>query len=592
MSLEPDPPSAGEPAPPVADTTFRAVIEHISAITYTWAWSEGEYVVVYSSPQIQTILGYSPEEWTADPTAWYAWIHDEDRDAVIEENKRCETSGEAYAMQYRMVRRDGEVIWVEDSWVVVDDRHEGRRVFQGVVFDITERKLAEQEVAFLAHHDKLTGLPNRAFFEETLELAISRARRYQRGVAVLYLDLDNFKLVNDSLGHHAGDRLLQQLAERLRECTREADVVARQGGDEFLLLLTDLDAAARPSAENETSSLAAEMVAQRVAEAMNEPFFIANTGVRVAGSLGISLFPQDGDDSETMLRNADAAMYQAKKLAPGSYMFAAAEGKRPLDKMGLTSRLRQAVEDESWRLHYQPIFDLTDGRMIGVEALIRWQDDEELVSPGEFIPLAEELGLIEEIGDWVVREIAYQQRMWANEGVDLQLSFNVWPRQLWAKDFATHLLATLEDSRVDPNRIVVEVPETTAMADADRARRVLGELREFGLVVAIDDFGTGTSSLSRLKELPADILKIDRAFVAGVDGDRVLQGMVRAMVELARCLDMTPFAEGIETTAELSFVRQAGCLLAQGFHFARPAPADTIRGLVQASRHHVGAFAE
>jgi EAL domain-containing protein (putative c-di-GMP-specific phosphodiesterase class I) len=182
--------------------------------------------------------------------------------------------------------------------------------------------------------------------------------------------------------------------------------------------------------------------------------------------------------------------------------------------------------------------------------------------------------------------------MWSNEGVDLQLSFNVWPRQLWAKDFATHLLATLEDSRVDPNRIVVEIPETTAMADASRARRVLSELREFGLVVAIDDFGTGLSTLSQLRDLPADVLKIDRAFVAGVDGDRVQQGMVRAMVELARCLDMTPFAEGIETTAELSFVRQAGCLLAQGFHFARPAPADTIRGLVQASRHHVGALAD
>jgi EAL domain-containing protein (putative c-di-GMP-specific phosphodiesterase class I) len=325
---------------------------------------------------------------------------------------------------------------------------------------------------------------------------------------------------------------------------------------------------------------------------MNEPFFIGNTGVRVAGSVGISLFPQDGDDPESLLRNADASMYQAKKLAPGSYMFSAAEGKRPLDKLGLTSRLRQAVEDESWRLHYQPIFDLTDGSMTGVEALIRWQDEDDLVSPGEFVPLAEELGLIEEIGDWVVREIAYQHRMWSNEGIDLQLSFNVWPRQLWAKDFATHLLATLEDSRVDPHRIVVEIPETTAMADSDRARRVLGELREFGLVVAIDDFGTGFSALSRLKELPADVLKIDRAFVSGVDGDRVLQGMVRAMIELARCLDMTALAEGIETTAELSFVREAGCLMAQGFHFARPAPADAIRSLVQASRHHVGALAE
>ena len=219
-------------------------------------------------------------------------------------------------MQYRMIRKDGEVIWVEDSWVVVENQHEYGRVFQGVVFDITRRKLAEQEVAFLAHHDKLTGLPNRAFFEETLELAVSRARRHQRGVAVLFLDLDNFKLVNDSLGHHAGDQLLQQLAERLREVTREADLVARQGGDEFLLLLSDLEAAVRSETEHETSSLAAETVAQRIAQALNEPFFMANTGVRVAGSVGISLFPQDGEDSESLLRSADAAMYRRRSSRP------------------------------------------------------------------------------------------------------------------------------------------------------------------------------------------------------------------------------------------------------------------------------------
>ena len=273
-------------------------------------------------------------------------------------------------------------------------------------------------------------------------------------------------------------------------------------------------------------------------------------------------------------------------------MFCASEGSRPLDKLGLTARLRQAVEEEQWRLHYQPIVDVADGRMTGVEALIRWQDEDDLVSPAEFVPLAEELGLIEEIGDWVVREIAYQHRMWANEGIDLQLSFNVWPRQLWTKDFVTHLLATLEDSRVDPRRIVVEIPETTAMSDSDRTRRVLAELRESGLVVAIDDFGMGSSTLSRLKDLPADILKIDRSFVSGVDADRTLAGMVRAMVELARCLDMTALAEGIETDAELAFVREAGCGLAQGFLFARPVSADAIPGMVAASRRAVGVLTE
>jgi diguanylate cyclase (GGDEF)-like protein/PAS domain S-box-containing protein len=574
--------------PRTTDATFRAVVEQISAITYTWSWRDGEYFVVYSSPQIERILGYTPQEWIADPTAWYEWVHAEDRAAVIEENKRCEETAEPYSMQYRMLRKDGRVIWVEDSWVVVENEDDGRRVFQGVVFDVTERKLAEQEIAFLVHHDKLTGLPNRALFEETLEQAISRARRHRLGVSVLYLDLDNFKLVNDSLGHHAGDQLLMQLADRLRECVRETDHVARQSGDEFLMLLSDLDRAATPSLENETSAIASETVARRVEAALREPFVLGDAAIRVSGSIGISLFPQDGEDSETLLRNADAAMYQAKKHALGGYVLYSGTGARPLDKLGLTARLRRAVELEQWLLHYQPIIDLSDGRMTGVEALIRWQEpDGTLVAPGEFIPLAEELGLIEVIGDWVIREMAYQQRAWADAGLDLAMSINLWPRQLWSNDLADRLLGTLKDARVHPGRIIVEVTESTAMSEPGRTQRVLTELHDAGLVLAIDDFGTGSCSLSRLKDLPVDILKVDRSFIHGADRDPTLGGMVRAMIELAQAMGMTPHAEGVETAGEHAFLRTAWCRMAQGFYFARPAPADAIPALVSPGRMNV-----
>jgi diguanylate cyclase (GGDEF)-like protein/PAS domain S-box-containing protein len=569
-TIGPDAEAAGE-------DTFRAVVEQISAITYTWSWRDGEYFVVYASPQIASILGYTPEEWAADPTAWYDWVHPEDRNAVIEENKRCEFTAESFAMQYRMTRKDGRVIWVEDSWVVVDSEHGRRRVFQGVVFDITERKIAEEEIAFLAHNDKLTRLPNRAFFERTLEMAISRARRHRLGITVLFLDLDNFKLVNDSLGHHAGDELLIQLADRLRSATRDADLVARQGGDEFLVLLSDIDGEGPSLDEGETSTIVADAVARRVEEALQEPFELGGTSIRVSASIGISRFPKDGVDSETLLRSADAAMYQAKRFARGGHSFPAARGEQPLEKLALSTMLHRAVEEQRWLLHYQPILRLSTGRMIGVEALIRWREpDGTMIPPDDFIPLAEELGLIETIGDWVIEEAARQQRAWADQGLDLEMSVNLSPRQLWADGVTSRLLGRLESARVDPRRFVVEITESAAMTDVGRTQQVLGDLHASGLSLAIDDFGTGYSSLSRLRDMPVDILKIDRSFIREVDKDRSLAGMVRAMIEMARSQGMISVAEGIETEGELSFLRSAGCVLAQGYYFAKPAPAESI----------------
>jgi diguanylate cyclase (GGDEF)-like protein/PAS domain S-box-containing protein len=574
---------AGREARVEAEAKFRALVEQISAITYTWTWREDTYEVAYVSPQIATILGYSVEEWRADPTAWYAWVHAEDRDAVIEENKRCEETAEAYTMEYRMTRKDGQVIWVEDSWVVVDNEHAGQREFQGVVFDITERKLAAEQIAFLAYHDKLTGLPNRALFEEILENAIARARRHDLGVGVLFLDLDNFKLVNDSLGHPAGDALLVQLAERLRGCTRETDMVARQGGDEFLLLLSDLERGTSAPAGSDASLLVAQSVAERVQQALRAPFSLDGVEFYASGSIGISLFPQDALDGETLLRNADSAMYRSKKIEPGSYsVFASGDREDPAERLSLTSRLRRAVAEEHWVLHYQPVLDLSDGHAIGVEALVRWQDPSGgLVAPGEFIPLAEELGLIEAIGDWVIDEMAHQQAAWAADGLDLEVSFNLSPRQMWSAQLAEKVLGKISAAGVDPGRVVVEITESTAMADPDRTQKILNELHAWGLTLAIDDFGTGYSSLARLKHMPVDILKIDQAFVRNVDRDLGLAGMVRAMIQLAQSLNMVPLAEGIETQGELIFLRANGCRLAQGFLFAKPVPAEEIPALAR-----------
>ncbi len=564
-----------------AEVKFRALVEQISAITYTWAWDADRYYVRYVSPQLEEILGYAVADWIADPTAWYGWVHPEDRAGVIEENKRCERTGEPHSMVYRMLRKDGSVIWVEDSWVVVDDERDGRRVFQGVVFDVTARKEAEAEIAFRANHDKLTNLPNRHLFEEMLEKAIARARRHDHGVGVLYLDLDNFKLVNDSLGHHAGDELLVELGERLRTCTRDTDLVARQGGDEFLLLLADLERGTGGPDAPDPSMVVTESVASRIHDALAEPFDLNGTQFYATGSIGVSLFPQDAQDAESLLRNADAAMYQSKKQEPGGFVVFATEGDDAMKKLSLTTRLREAVHQEHWVLHWQPIYDIETGDVESLEALVRWLDPNGgLVPPGEFIPLAEELGLIEAIGDWVIAEVVRQQADWAASGLDLRVGFNLSPRQLWSAHLAEKILGKLRTGGVDPGSVVVEITESTAMADPDRTQKILSELHAWGFSLALDDFGTGYSSLARLKHMPVDVLKIDRAFIRDVHLDAGLASMVRAMIQLAQGLEMVPLAEGVETQQELEFLRGNGCRLAQGFLFSRPVPADQIPALV------------
>ncbi len=491
-----------------------------------------------------------------------------------------------------MVHEDGTVKWVQEQASIVRNEAGEPWLIQGVIFDISERKAAEEQVAFLAYHDKLTGLPNRALFEEMVEMALARAGRHGLGVGVLFLDLDNFKLVNDSLGHHAGDQLLEQLAERLRVCTRETDLVARQGGDEFLMLLSDLERGTGALPGTDAALLVAESVAARVKEALEAPFELNGQEFYASASIGISLYPQDATDAQELLRNSDAAMYQSKRSAPGNYLVFREHAEDSASKLSLSTRLRRAVEEQHWELHYQPIVALDTGRMQGVEALVRWRDPNGgLVPPGEFIPLAEEMGLIGAIGDWVIEELSCQQRTWTEAGIVFEASFNLSPRQLWQANLCEEILGRLETNGIDPNDVVVEITESTAMTDPDRTQRLLAELHAWGLRLAIDDFGTGHSSLSRLRHLPVDILKIDRTFIREVDTDTDGASMVNAMIQLAHSLGMTPLAEGIETAEELEFLVSNGCLLGQGFHMARPMVASELETLWRENDGHIPVIA-
>jgi len=322
-------------------------------------------------------------------------------------------------------------------------------------------------------------------------------------------------------------------------------------------------------------------VATRVHEALQAPFDLGGVEFFTSASIGVSLFPQDATDATALLKNADTAMYQSKKTAPGGYIVYASGSDEAIERLSLTTRLRRAVEQKHWVLYWQPIVELDGGTVTGLEALIRWREPNGgIVPPGEFIPIAEELGLIEAIGDWVIDELARQRKVWEAQGIDVRLGFNLSPRQLWSGRLAEKLTEKLAAAEVNPHDVVVEITESTAMADPDRTQRVLADLHAWGLTLAIDDFGTGYSSLARLKHLPVDILKIDRSFIHDVDSDEDSRRMVEAMIQLAHGLGMVPLAEGIETEGELAFLKAAGCTRGQGFLFARPVPADEIPALL------------
>jgi diguanylate cyclase (GGDEF)-like protein/PAS domain S-box-containing protein len=569
---------AGREAVFEAEAKYRSLVEHIPAVVYLDPVDENE-TSIYVSPQLRDLIGVEPQEWLADYYSWRSHVHPDDIDRAWDEYQDAYERHVPLNHEYRMVHEDGTIKWVLEQAFPIDDENGEPWLIQGVIFDITKRKTAEEQVAFLAYHDKLTGLPNRHLFEEMLDKAVARARRNDTGVGVVFLDLDNFKLVNDSLGHHAGDLLLAQLADRLRVVTRDTDLVARQGGDEFMILLGDLERG--EAGDEDPALLIARTVAGRIREVMEEPFDLAGTPFYASGSIGISLFPQDASDAEALLKNADHAMYQSKRNEPGGFVVFDSRVEDAMQRLSMTTRLREAVQHEPWVLHWQPVIDLSDGRIVGVEGLIRWlEPNGGIVPPGEFIPLAEELGLIEAIGDWVIGELIRQQAEWRSAGIEIQVGFNLSPRQLWSAHLAERLMGQFRSGGVEPSQVMVEITESTAMADPDRTQKILSELNAWGFMLALDDFGTGYSSLARLKHMPVDVLKIDRSFVRDVHRDTSLAAMVKAMIQLAEGLGMKPLAEGVETEGELGFLREHGCVLAQGFLFARPVPAAEIPALV------------
>ena len=472
-----------------------------------------------------------------------------------------------------LARRDGIEIPIEDSSAPIHDRG-GAIVGAVMVFhDVSKTQALTHQLAYSAQHDSLTDLPNRLLLQDRLSQALLSAKRHGTVLAVLYLDLDRFKHVNDSLGHPAGDQLLQAVARRLIECVRASDTVCRLGGDEFVIVLSEI-AHAKDAA----------VCAEKLLHALREPIAIDGLDIHISSSIGIAIFPGDGAEAEVLLRNADSAMYAAKGAGRDNYQFYRLElNSGANDRQLIETGLRTAIERNEFELHYQPIMNLASGRCAGVEALLRWHHPTRgTLLPGEFICIAEESRSIVPIGQWVLREACRQAKAWQqSRETQLRLCVNVSALELRAKDFASAVAAILAEAEFDASGLELELTETFLMQESKSTDIVLAALKGLGIRLALDDFGTGYSSLSHMRRFPVDTLKVDRGFVRDLSTDAADAGVVSAIVQMGKSLHMRVVAEGVETKEQLLLLREMQCAEAQGFYFSRPINAAAFSDLIR-----------
>ncbi|MFQ5354976.1 MAG: putative bifunctional diguanylate cyclase/phosphodiesterase [Mariprofundaceae bacterium] len=448
-------------------------------------------------------------------------------------------------------------------------------IFNGFARDISARRLAEDRLKQLAHTDVLTGLPNRQSFNTFLLQELGIARHHQQKLAVMFLDLDHFKAVNDSIGHDAGDQLLRETAKRLQDCIRDSDTIARLGGDEFVFILPNLHSNDEPS-----------RICERILSSMRKPFYLHNHECFVGASIGISIFPRDGETLEILEKHADIAMYRAKEAGKNGFKYYEADMSRfVLKRMKMERAMRHALERDELKILYQPQVNIGNGTFVGLESLVRWQHPEMgTILPDEFISFAEETGLILPLGEHILRTTCEQGRAWLDAGLPaLQLAVNFTPRQFADKGLVEMVAGILNDSGFPPEYLEVEITESSAMENIEVSQDVLHELKKLGVKVAIDDFGTGFSSLGYLKSFPITALKIDRTFIAGVTNNDKDAAIVTTIIELAHNLGLKVIAEGVEVEEQLAFLRKHHCNFGQGYLFSKPLTADKIPDFIQAS---------
>ena len=546
-----------------SERRFKALTESAMDIVTVL---DADGVIRYQSTSVKHLLGYDPVDMLGKNQ--FDLVHRDDVANMREAFKQLIEAGQMEApIEFRA--RNSEGAWrtlesigknclnnPEVGGIIVNTR------------DVTDRKVIQEHIQHLAFHDALTGLPNRSLMQDRVSQAITRAERTGSRFAVMFIDIDNFKNINDSLGHDVGDELLRQVAKRLTASVRGHDTIARQGGDEFIVLLDQLE-----------GHQGATRVAQKVLEALRTVYRVGGADQHVSGSIGIALYPDDGRDAPTLLKNADTAMFHGKALGKNTYQFFTPQMNIAVKRRAaMESNLRAAVKNGDFALVYQPQVDLNTGEIVALEALVRWiSEDSGTMMPGEFIPLAEETGLINEIGEWVLREACRQAVAWHKAGFPpRRVAINLSARQLAEKGFTELLLRTLKETGLNPNLLELEITESQVMRQGEGSVMLLNEIASLGVLLAVDDFGTGYSSLSYLKRLPIGKLKIDQSFVRDITVDPNDTAIVVAIINMAKSLDLDIIAEGIETAGQLTLLRAKGCSVGQGYYFSVPLSADDL----------------
>jgi diguanylate cyclase (GGDEF)-like protein/PAS domain S-box-containing protein len=566
-----------------AQSRYRRLVEQLPLVTYVERLDAAS--AIYISPQIADLVGYTAEEWVADANFFGKVLHPDDRDRVLESYVTTHRGVEPFDDEYRLIARDGRTVWVHDEAVIVHDEAGTPVSAQGYMIDITARREAEQalrmsqaqlrrRIAEIEHqslHDSLTGLPNRSLFHDRIEQALAAANRTDSAFAVMVIDLDRFKEVNDTLGDLTGDRLLKEVGRRLRGVARGSDTVARLGGDEFGILA--------PGIANGADAV---RVAEKLGLTLMRQMAIGELTLEVEASAGIALYPRHGIDVETLIRHADVAMYVSKETHHPA-VYAPEQDQHTTGRLNRVADLRRAVARDELVVHYQVQVDATTRRPRGMEALLRWQHPRNgLLAPDQFIPLAERSGLIRQLTMYALDTAIHQCSVWHEQGLDLSVAVNVTGRDLLDLGFPDQVAALLAKWHIEPAALELEITENTIFTNATRAHDVLGRLSELGVRLAIDDFGKGHSSLEHLARLPIDVLKIDRSFVMNMARDTNAV-IVRSTIDLAHNLGLEVVAEGVETEAAASHLAALGCDTLQGFLLSRPEPAERLAVVIAAS---------
>lgn len=540
-----------------------------------------------TADEVADSVNYNADTWNFNLAEFYGYppgtlvtpemmlqhVHPDDLAELHEKSMKAIFEGlSEYQIEYRIRWGDDSQRWVLLKSTLERDSKGQLQFLTGAIIDITNRKEAEDRIQYLATHDGLTGLPNRVMFSSLLNYTIDTAKRYSHRFAVFFIDLDRFKAINDALGHQAGDLLLQEIAKRLRACSRVSDVVARLSGDEFVMLVQEID-----------DKEHAVMLARKIIAEVMKPLMLRAQECRVTASIGICLFPDDGLDEQALMKNADVAMYQAKEEGKNNFQFYSSNIKsHSLERMALENQLRSALENNELSMQYQAKLDLHTNQINGVEALLRWNNPQfGSISPAQFIPIAEETGLIVPIGRWVLKTACLQNVAWQAQGLPpVCIAVNLSPRQFLNEGLLNHISEALHESGMAAELLELEITESMVMHNVDQAVQLLHDIKQLGVRIAIDDFGTGYSSLAQLKRFPIDTLKVDRSFIREVAQDADDQAITEAIIAMGKSLSLTIVAEGVETQEQQDFLRKRACDEMQGYYFSRPVIAEEFATLL------------